>query len=166
VRLRHPGASLDVLGSGSEEQALRDWVRERDLGGICFRGAVAHERVPEYLDRADILLNPTNVDNMPLTLLEAFASGVAVVTTNAGGIPDLVGDSGAALQVAADDAPGMAAMVLDLIADPALAERTIAAARQVAEKYGWPDVRTTLLQAYYPDVEFPTTSTAVESKPL
>jgi hypothetical protein len=60
----------------------------------------------------------------------------------------------------------MAAMVLDLIADSALAERTIAAARQVAEKYGWPDVRAALLQAYYPEVDFSTRCPAAESEPL
>lgn len=150
----YPTARLDVIGGGSQESALREWTKKRGLRGVVFHGAVGHERVPEFLDQADILLNPTHVDNFPLSLIEAFACGLAVVTTDAGGIPDLLDESGAALVVKPDDAENMAREAMKLLADDALAERTIAAGRRLAEKYDWNAVRIPLLRAYYPDAAF------------
>ena len=145
IRRRYPDARLEILGSGSEEKSLIAWAKERGLEGVVFYGAVSPVRVPEFLNRADILLNPTNVDNFPLSLVEAFACGLAVVSTNVGGIPDLVGESGAALLVSANDAEEMAAKVMELLADRALAERTISAGRRLAEKHDWKMVRRTFI---------------------
>ena len=165
VQRRHPEARLDVVGSGSEEKALITWTKEHRLEGVAFHGAVSHERMAEFLDGVDILLNPTNVDNFPLSLLEAFACGVAVVSTSAGGIPDLLGTSEAALLVPPGDAAAMAEKAMKLLADDALAERTIAAARLVAQKYDWKAVRSSLLRAYYPDARFSAAVQAAEGEP-
>ena len=81
--------------------------------------------------------------------MEAFASGVAVVSTDAGGIPDLVGQD-AAILVRSDDHRQMAAEVQRLLTDPQLASRLIAARRRLTEKFDWPAVRQGLLDAYCP----------------
>jgi glycosyltransferase involved in cell wall biosynthesis len=166
VKRDHPGARLEIVGSGTEEAALTAWVSEKGLKDVVFHGAITHQQMPQFLNRADILLNPTNVDNLPMSLLEAFASGVAVVSTNVGGIPDLLGDSAAALLVGPHDHEEMAARIMELLSNNQLATRTAVAARGVAEKYCWEAVRNRLLKVYYPDSPFPTAAKTVESEPL
>jgi phenylacetate-CoA ligase len=91
---------------------------------------------------------------------------VAVVSTNVGGIPDLLGDSAAALLVGPDNHEEMAARIMELLSNNQLATRMAIAARGVAEKYCWESVRNRLLKVYYPDSPFPTAAKTVESEPL
>ena len=84
-----------------------------------------HHEVPEWFDRADILVNSSRIDNMPHSLIEAFAAGMPVVTTPAGGIPYVVEDHRNGLFAAVDDPDAMAGAVLRLLDDPALARRLV-----------------------------------------
>src|SRR5262249_22689308 len=83
-------AQLIVAGQGPEEAALRALVRELDLDGVEFCGVVPRERIGELLARADVFVNASRVDNMPVSIMEAFAAGVPVVSVATGGIPFLV----------------------------------------------------------------------------
>jgi glycosyltransferase involved in cell wall biosynthesis len=87
------------------------------------------------------MLNPSTVDNMPISILEAFASGVPVVTTNVGGIPDMAADGETALLVPAHDAEAMAAAALSVLGDRALASRLVANGIESAQRYDWNVVR-------------------------
>ena len=140
VQKRHPEARIDVVGSGSEELALKTYVQQQGWSGVHFHGALPNETIASYLDRADILLNPTNADNMPINLLEAFAAGVPVVTTNVGGIPDLVGQNEAALTVNPNDAPAMAARIEELLSQPQTAARMTQRANALCEQMSWDSV--------------------------
>jgi Glycosyltransferase len=153
VKQRYGNARIDVVGAGSQEQKLKAWVRENGIKDVFFHGAVPHDEIPNHLTRADILLNPANVDNLPMSLLEAFASGLAVVSTNVGGIPDLIGGKEAALLVNAGDYRQMASMVEQLLDQPDLVDRISAAAREIAETYTWKAVRKPLFEAYFPSFE-------------
>ena len=146
----YPAARLDVVGVGSQAHALKAWVEKAGLEHVEFHGAVPNQEMPGFLDRADVLLNPTNVDNLPANLLEAFASGVPVVSTNVGGIPDLIGDEPAALLVNAGDAQAMAEKILLLIDNPEQAQPLITAGRRIAEDFTWSHVREALFNVYFP----------------
>ena len=137
IQRKYPDAAIDVVGGGSEEAALREWVQRRGLTGVCFHGAVPNEEIPRFLANADIFLNPTNADNMPLNLLEAFAAGVPVVTTNVGGIPDLLGSVEAAMLVDPNDAAAMAAKIEELLCRPESAARLTRQARSLCEQTSW-----------------------------
>ena len=150
VKRSYPAARLDVVGAGSQAQRLKAWVEKAGLKNVFFHGAVPHQDMPGYLERADILINPTNVDNLPANLLEAFASGVPVVSTDVGGIPDLIGDEPAALFVGANDADAMAEKIMMLLEKPEHAQQLIALARRIAENFTWSRVRETLLKVYFP----------------
>ena len=148
VQKKYPDAHIDVVGGGSQEIPLRDWVKRLGWTGIDFRGAVPNEEIPGYLDNADILLNPAYADNMPINLLEAFAAGVPVVTTNAGGIPDLVGQDEAALMVNSNDAASMAARIEQLLSQPQTVVRVTAQAKSLCEKLNWEKVGRLWIELY------------------
>ena len=65
-------------------------MRDLKLRNVEFRGLVPPEKMSELYDQADIFLNSSNIDNMPGSILDAFAAGMPVVTTSAGGITCIV----------------------------------------------------------------------------
>jgi glycosyltransferase involved in cell wall biosynthesis len=104
---------------------------------ISFVGKVPNADVPAWLNRGDIFLNTTNVDNTPVSVLEAMACGLCVVSTNVGGVPYLVEDGKDGLLVPPDDAKAMAVAVRRIVTEPGLAERLSRNARAKAEQFDW-----------------------------
>lgn len=135
IQREHPAASLVVAGDGSERANLERLARELNLQNIVFTGAVPAERMPELYDAADIYLNASEVDNMPLSILEAYAAGTPTVTTDAGGIPFILRHEETGLLVKVGDAEAMAQAALRLLADEELASRLAARAREECAKY-------------------------------
>jgi glycosyltransferase involved in cell wall biosynthesis len=148
IQKRFVDASLVVAGDGSERAALEQLARDLKLENVTFTGLVAPEKMPGLCDQADIYLNASNVDNMPLSILEAFAAGVAVVTTNAGGIPYVVSHERTGLLVEMNDHEAMAAAAVSLLEDEELAAKLIHAARAECAKYRWDVVREHWLDFY------------------
>src|SRR6266542_688545 len=144
-----PEAELIVAGDGPERFALEQLARELCLKNAQFTGRVGHDRVVELYDSADIFLNGSEIDNQPLSILEAFACGLPVVTTDAGGIPDMVTHERTALVVSRGAHEQLAAGALRLIDDPALAQSMIQQGREECRKYEWETVRDQWLDAYH-----------------
>ena len=127
-------------GDGSWDETS---ARAKTLGveaRITRPGGVAKGDVPEWLQRADILINTTDADNMPVSVLEAMACGLCVVSTNVGGMPYLIEHERDGLLVPPRDPRAMAAAVRRLVSDPSLAARLSHAARAKAEQFDWPRV--------------------------
>jgi glycosyltransferase involved in cell wall biosynthesis len=122
-------------GDGSwqrvEQMATELGVSDR----LTMTGGVAKRHVPAWLNRGDIFLNTTNIDNTPVSVLEAMACGLCVVSTNVGGIPYLLDDGGDSLLVPPDDAEAMAAAVRRLLTDAELAGTISHNARRKTEKF-------------------------------
>jgi glycosyltransferase involved in cell wall biosynthesis len=97
---------------------------------------------------ADVMLNPSLVDNMPNSVLESLACGVPVVSTNVGGVPYLVDDGRTALLVPPQAPAAMADAVLRLAAEPALAAALREAGLRQVQQYTWASVRPRLLAVY------------------
>ena len=124
-------------GDGSL-QATQELARKLGVAGnIEWPGAVPNADIPKWLDQHDIFLNTTNADNTPVSVLEAMASGLCIVSTNVGGIPYLLDSEGEALLTPADDPAAMAATVRRILSEPPLAERLSHHARQKAERFDW-----------------------------
>jgi len=122
-------------GSLQEVKALLAESGARDH--VQLIGAVPREEVPVWLDRADILLNTPNIDNTPVSVIEAMAAGLCIVSTNVGGIPYLLPDEQTALLVPPDDPQAMTDAITRLLTDPDLALRLSQNARRKAEELDW-----------------------------
>lgn len=110
-----------------------------------FYGRLPHEKLPDIYDQYDILINASNIDNFPSSVVEAFASGLPVVSTNPGGIPYLVKDGEAGLLVNVNDCEALAQKVIFLLENPSFALEMARKARAECEKYKWEKVKKTLL---------------------
>lgn len=146
---RHPEASLLVAGGGRERTALEQLARELGISGhVTFTGAISNEGIRQLYDECDVYLNSSNVDNQPVSILEAFSSGLPVVTTAAGGIPYMVNDGVDALLANVGDAPALAQRALRLFEEPDLAQRLIENGRLRTEAFQWPAVYRQLQTVY------------------
>jgi L-malate glycosyltransferase len=136
-----PGASLTMIGPDKGDGSLaRTKECARRLGvedRIRFVGGVPKSSVGEHISQGDVFLNTTNVDNAPVSVLEALACGLGLVSTNVGGMPDLVADGEDGLLVPPDDAAAMAAAVRRLLGEPGLAARLSRNGRRKAEAMDW-----------------------------
>ncbi len=148
VQDRWPDASLTLVGGGAHESQLRRLAAELRLAHVRFAGRVPPSAVHEYYADHDIYLQSPDIDNMPLSVLEAFASGLPVVSTEAGGIPRLVPAERHGLLAPVGDHRALATGVLRLLEDPGLARRLAAAAHAACEPYRWPAVRDQWLAVY------------------
>ena len=149
VRDKFPGARLTVAGSGPLRDDLERFAAALGIAqDVTFTGRVENERIPELYRAADLLLNPSRIDNMPISLLEAMASGVPIVSTNVGGIPYLVRHGETALLVAPGDALSMAAAAVRVLEDPVFGRRLRAAGLDAAQAYTWSRVRGKLFAVY------------------
>ncbi len=142
VAKRFPEARLLMVGpdkhDGSFEAAKAEAAALGVAARVEFAGPVPKTEIARSMDRGDIFLNTTNVDNTPVTVLEALASGACVVSTRVGGIPYLLTHERNALLVPPDDAEAMAGAIERLIDEPELAARLSSAGRALAETVDWP----------------------------
>lgn len=144
-----PGAQLTVCGSGPERENLLALARELDISGaVTFTGRLDNDRVAELYQSADVMINPSLADNMPISILEALACGVTVVSTDVGGVPYLVTHNKTALLVSPGDDQAMAEAVTSLLRNPALGERLVKAGQDEIQEYTWPRVRGQLFAVY------------------
>lgn len=133
-----PGATLVVAGDGSERATLRSRADQLGLRGITFTGPVDPDAMPGLYAAADLYVNASLIDNMPLSILEAYAAGVPVVTSDAGGIPFIAEHEVTALIIPGGRPDGLAAAARRLLTEPGLAERLALAGRQlVLAKFAW-----------------------------
>jgi glycosyltransferase involved in cell wall biosynthesis len=137
-----PEATLDVVGDGPERERLHALAAELQLQHVTFVGPVPPKDMRQRYDAADIYLNAPVIDNMPGSILEAFACGLPVVTSDAGGIPYIVRNEENGLLTSANDHLALAKGALRLLADQALALSLTDNARREAETtYTWELVR-------------------------
>jgi glycosyltransferase involved in cell wall biosynthesis len=144
-----PGARLTVCGAGPEMEILQALARELGVSSaVTFTGRLDNDRVAELFKTADVMMNPSLADNMPISILEALACGVPVVSTNVGGVPYLVTHNKTALLVSPRDDQTMAAAVLSLLRNQALCDSLTKAGHDEIHDYTWPRVRGQLFAVY------------------
>jgi glycosyltransferase involved in cell wall biosynthesis len=149
VRRSLPAAVLDVAGAGPEGERLRRLALDLGLErAVRFVGLVENERMPELYRSSDLVLNPSLVDNMPISILEALASGIPVVSTNVGGVPALVANGKEAVLVPPQDPGAMAEAVVSLWKAPERREALREAGLLRASAFGWSRIREDWARVY------------------
>jgi glycosyltransferase involved in cell wall biosynthesis len=140
VARRRDDVDLVLIGDGPERAAITEQVRSAGIvDQVQFRGATTADAVRDALRLADVFVLPAvrdhtgRMDGIPVALMEAMASGIPVVTTSLSGIPELV-DEQSGIVVAPGDRDAIAAAIVRLLDDGALAERLAEGGRARVEQ--------------------------------
>lgn len=142
LRAHYPGATLTIAGAGPERERLLALARNAALSdAVTFTGRLDNDQVAALYRRADVAINPSLVDNMPISVLEALASGVPVVSTNVGGVPDLVRDGVTARLVPPREPASIAGAVREILENDTRREELIRAGLELARRFSWERVR-------------------------
>ncbi len=144
-----PDATLTVAGSGPQLPELQRLAAELGVTDrVRFTGRLDNEEIAALYRQADLVLNPSTADNMPISLLEGMASGVPIVSTDVGGIPFLVEHRRTAMLVPPRDPERMAAAAIEVMSTPALARQLATAGIELVRRFTWDEVRPALFAVY------------------
>ena len=142
------GARLVIIGDGPERQALERLTRDLGVAGRVTLPGITNDVAPFYA-LADVFVLPSLSEGSPNVLLEAMASGLPIVASRVGGVPELAEDGVTALLGPPKD-PAFIARAVDLLfKDPELGRRLGAAARRAVLSRHTPEQRAATLNRLY-----------------
>ena len=149
IQKRMPEAELIVIGDGPLRERLKIETFALGIRNVDFVGAVPPDHMCGFYDKADVYLNTPDIDNMPNSILEASTCGLPIVTTDAGGIPYLVGHAETALIIPCNDDEALANAVFRLFDEPSLASHlSDSAHNKILSRYTWEVAKAGWMEAY------------------
>ena len=131
-----PEAKLVIIGGGPEFENCK--LKIENLGmqkHISLLGNLSHTKVLEYLQATDLFVLNTAYEGFSHQILEAMASGVPVVTTDAGGNPELIEDGESGFLVKFNDKNALKSKILDVLSNPILAQKFSENAKKKAQEF-------------------------------
>jgi glycosyltransferase involved in cell wall biosynthesis len=149
VKNQYPDARLCLVGQGPLRREIEELVGSLGLSDVEFTGPIAHASIAGYYDQNDIFINASWLDNMPVSILEAFAAGTPVVTTAPESIRYLVEHDETGLVCEPGDWQSLGDNVLRLLSDQGLGGRLAANANKISQSYRWAIVREQWLRIYH-----------------
>ncbi len=141
--LKHfPDAKLSMVGPFKDDsiQTCRTYAEKHDLP-VTFTGGMPKADWLTYAQDFDVFINTTNVDNTPVSVIEAMALGLPVVSTNVGGLPFLLDHQKEALLVPPDHPEAMCEAIKQLLNKPELTHLLSRQGRQKVEAFDWQVVK-------------------------
>jgi glycosyltransferase involved in cell wall biosynthesis len=141
---RFPRAELCMVGPEREGMRNRCQNLAAELGcadRVSFTGQLEKRYWHQLSARYDIFVNTSETDNMPVSLIEAMALGLPIVSTRSGGIPDLIEDGKDGFLVPRNDPEAMTERIVRLLEDDRLARTLALNGRRKAAQFDWEVVK-------------------------
>jgi glycosyltransferase involved in cell wall biosynthesis len=150
VHRARPDARAVIVGDGPLDAALKQRAAALGLEHVVrFAGYVAQRDLPQHYRAADVFVLPSDFDNSPNVVLEAMASGLAVVATDVGGVPEFLETPAGGVLVPKGSADEMGRRIVELLADPGRRREAGAFNRhRAATRFSWRTSAEQLLAAY------------------
>jgi glycosyltransferase involved in cell wall biosynthesis len=131
--------------AGKDKGLQTDLINYAEVLGLTtnvkFPGFLNFQEKIQAFDKADIFISTNSVDNTPVSIVEAWAMGLPVVSTAVGGIADLIEDGETGLLVPDDDDYAMATAIRRLLENPELVEKISRKGKEKAQKFSWFEVQ-------------------------
>jgi glycogen(starch) synthase len=150
IRRTHPGTTLTVAGTGTQQQWLTEQARKHKvLKAITFAGHLNHEQLVALLHTVDAAVLPSHYEPFGIVALEAAATGTPLVTSNAGGLGEAVIDGVTGMSFPPGDISRLATAVRAVLDDPDGAQQMAIAARdRLTSDFDWDSVADETAQVY------------------
>ena len=143
-----PDAKLKIVGDGKLKNEILELVKKENIDDIEFIGRVPNSKIGEILNTADIFINTSNKDNMPLSLFEALACGLPVISTNVGGIPDYFTDGINGFLIEPNNKEQLTNKILYVLNNQAEVQKIIDNGYQTFEKLTLRNLKSEYLKLY------------------
>lgn len=142
LKQKYPEASLTMIGPDKDGSfsVVKDYANQLNLE-VHFTGKLSKEEWTLLAKDSDIFINTTHFDNMPVSVLEAMALGLPIVSTNVGGLPYLIVHNKTGYLVDDNDALEMANQIENVITNPQNAHEITINARKFAVNIDWESVK-------------------------
>ncbi|NRD22814.1 glycosyltransferase family 4 protein [Winogradskyella litoriviva] len=127
----------DVDGSLTKVKAL---TAQKNLN-VTFTGKLSKQQWINYSTDANIFINTTNFDNTPVSVIEAMALGLPIVSTNVGGLPFLISDNFDGVLVNANDCNAMVEAIIRIKDNAEFKHKLVENARKKVENFSWQSVK-------------------------
>lgn len=147
IKNEFPNAKLCMVGpdKGNMKPNLKKIANLKNLN-VEFAGKLSKNKWVKYSEQYDIFLNTTHYDNTPVSVIEAMALGLPVISTNVGGIPFLLKDRETAMLVADNDINAMSRSIKELINNDELRNKLVVNAHDLVQQFDWNLVKNKWLQ--------------------
>jgi len=138
-----PQATLTMVGPEKDGSLAicKKYATQRNLS-VRFTGIMTKSQWLQESNSCDVFINTSRADNLPVSLIEAMALGLPVISTNVGGIPFLIDDHKNGILVGDDQVDEMKAAIIDLMNNSSKSEQISINARKTAEKFDWDHIKT------------------------
>ena len=136
--------SLCMVGPDKDGSMERVKVFAEEQGVAQFLNMTGRSTKPEWIalsKQYNVFINTTNIDNTPVSVMEAMALGFPVITTKVGGIPYLFEDGKEGLMVPPDNCEAFGTAIIHLATNPKEAETIALNARKKAESWDWSEIK-------------------------
>lgn len=139
-----------MIGGGPEQKRIESLISDRSYASsVLFTQAVPNALIDRYYKCADLFIQPTYAEGFPRAMLEAMACGLPLVTTDAGGIPDLLGEKQKNYMLPKEDRKGFAQALEKLSKDNAALLACSKENRKEALKYGTDSIATMYVKTLF-----------------
>ncbi|HDH31697.1 MAG TPA: glycosyltransferase family 1 protein [Candidatus Wolfebacteria bacterium] len=140
---KYSDIELIIIGEmDKREKTLRQLVGKLDVSSnISWQGLVSQDKMAGFYQKAYLTVLPSRLDLFPITALEAMSSGIPLVATNVGGLPEIIEDGVSGLIINKEDSEELATAIIKLLDDPKKAEEMGKKGREIVEqKFTWEKV--------------------------
>lgn len=149
VNKNNAETKLILIGDGEEKENLKKLVQELNLEHcVFFLGRKSNEKIPEHMAASDIFVLPSLSEGFPNVFLEAMASGLPIVATKVGGVPEIIKDGENGFLVEPKNPQQLAEKILFLLENENLKERISQNNREKVKEYSWEEVVKKLESVY------------------
>lgn len=150
VKEKNPKLRLLLIGDGEEKKELERLVEKLGLKKIIgFVGKINNEEVPKYMIASDVLVMPSLSEGLSVAVLEAMASGLPVVATKVGGLPEIIKDGENGFLVEPKNPKQIAERILYLLSDDGIRKAIFLNNKEKSKNYSWDSIVNKLIAVYF-----------------
>ncbi len=140
-------AKLIIIGDGPNKQKLLKLKKDLKVR-VEFLGNIEHDRIAGYLKGADLFVRTPKTEGLGIVFLEAMAAGLPIITSNVGGIPDIVKHNETGIITGNKDEKELAKAINSLLKDKKLSEKLMINGKEFIRDYDWGIIYKKTYQMY------------------